>query len=129
LLIGGLALSAPTYLTWVVEALRGLEAGLADAFSASGSGVAATSVYQVMDKVVSDGFQIGGDMLDKMGKRSWYEIGMVVWDLLNAIIIYIATLLIAIPAGAMVITSKNHADCHAGYRPLFHRNANVSSDG
>ncbi len=119
LLIGGLALSAPTYLTWVVEALRGLEAGLADAFSASGSGVAATSVYQVMDKVVSDGFQIGGDMLDKMGKRSWYEIGMVVWDLLNAIIIYIATLLIAIPAGAMVITSKIMLTVMLGIGPFF----------
>jgi len=106
LVISGLVLSAPTYMGWVVEALRGLETGVADAFSASGSSTPATSVYQVLDKAVTDGFQIGGDMLDKMGKRRWYEIGMVFWDLLNAIIIYAATLIIAIPAGAMVIVSK-----------------------
>lgn len=93
--------------------------GLLDAFSASRSGVAATSVYQVMDKVVSDGFQIGGDILDKMGKRSWYEIGVVFWDLLNAIIIYIATLLIAIPTGAKVITSKVMLTVMLGIGPFF----------
>ena len=119
IVIGGLAMSAPTYLSWVVEALRGLETGVADAFSASGSSTSATSVYQVLDKAVSDGFQIGGDMLDKMGKRRWYEIGMVVWDLLNALIIYAATLIIAIPAGAMVIVAKIMLTLMLGIGPFF----------
>ena len=39
--IGALALNADTYLGWVVEAIHGLEAGLADAFSPNGDGVAA----------------------------------------------------------------------------------------
>lgn len=119
IVIGGLAMSAPTYLSWVVEALRGLETGVADAFSASGSSTSATSVYQVLDKAVSDGFQIGGDMLDKMGKRRWYEIGMVFWDLLNALIIYAATLIIAIPAGAMVIVAKIMLTLMLGIGPFF----------
>ncbi len=119
LVISGLVLSAPTYMGWVVEALRGLETGVADAFSASGSSTPATSVYQVLDKAVTDGFQIGGDMLDKMGKRRWYEIGMVFWDLLNAIIIYAATLIIAIPAGAMVIVSKIMLTVMLGIGPFF----------
>ena len=92
---------------------------MADAFSASGSSTPATSVYQVLDKAVTDGFQIGGDMLDKMGKRRWYEIGMVFWDLLNAIIIYAATLIIAIPAGAMVIVSKIMLTVMLGIGPFF----------
>jgi len=119
LVISGLVLSAPTYMGWVVEALRGLETGVADAFSASGSSTPATSVYQVLDKAVTDGFQIGGDMLDKMGKRRWYEIGMVFWDLLNAIIIYAATLIIAIPAGAMVIVAKIMLTVMLGIGPFF----------
>lgn len=119
IVIGGLAMSSPTYLSWVVEALRGLETGVADAFSASGSSTSATSVYQVLDKAVSDGFQIGGDMLDKMGKRRWYEIGMVFWDLLNALIIYAATLIIAIPAGAMVIVAKIMLTLMLGIGPFF----------
>jgi type IV secretion system protein VirB6 len=38
-IIGGLVLSAPTHLSQVVAALRGLETGVADAFSASGQHV------------------------------------------------------------------------------------------
>lgn len=117
--IGGLTLSAPTYLGWVVEALRGLEAGVADAFSALGDATPATSVYQVLDKAVTDGFQIGMDMLDKMGRRRWYEIGMVPYDLLNALIIFAATLIIAIPAAAMVIVSKIMLTVMLGIGPFF----------
>lgn len=119
LLISGLALNAPTYLSWVVEALHGLEAGLADAFSAPNNGVAATSIYQVLDKAVNDGFQIGADMLEKMGNRDWYQFAMAFWDLLNALIIYAATLLIAIPAGAMVIVSKIMLTIMLGIGPFF----------
>lgn len=119
LVIGGLVLSAPTYLGWVVEALRGLETGVADAFSTTGSATAATSVYQVLDQAVTDGFKIGADMLSKMGKRSWYEAGMMFWDLLNALVIYVATLLIAIPAGAMVIVAKVMLSIMLGIGPFF----------
>lgn len=119
LVISGLVLSAPTYISWVVEALRGLEAAVADAFSVSGNTTPATSVYQVLDKAVTDGFKIGGNMLDKMGKREWYEIGMVFWDLLNAVIIYGATLIVAIPAGSMVIVSKIMLTVMLGIGPFF----------
>jgi len=96
-----------------------LETGVADAFSASGSSTSANSVYQVLDKAVSDGFKIGGDMLDKMGQRRWYEIGMVFWDLLNSVIIYAATLIIAIPAVAMVIVAKIMLTLMLGIGPFF----------
>ncbi|WP_222129947.1 hypothetical protein [Bordetella genomosp. 13] len=72
-----MALRARDYLSWGVEALRGLETGVAGPLSASGSDTSAISIYQVLDKAVSDGVQIGGDMLDKMVKRRWYDIGMV----------------------------------------------------
>jgi len=119
LVIGGLALSAPTYMGWVVEALRGLETGIADAFSATGSATSATSVYEVLDQAVTDGFEIGRAMLSKMGRRNWYEAGMMFWDLLNAIIIYVATILIALPAGAMVIVSKTMLTIMLGIGPFF----------
>jgi type IV secretion system protein VirB6 len=119
IVLSGLAMSAPTYLLWVVEALRGLETGVADAFSASGSSTQATSVYQVLDKAVTDGFKIGGDMLEKMGKRQWYEYTMAAYDFLNAVIIYLATLLVAVPAGAMVIVSKIMLTVMLGIGPFF----------
>lgn len=90
---------------WVVEALHGLETGVASAFSATGGGPS-TNVFQVIDKSISDGFQVGADMLSKMGKRHWYEMPMMFFDLLNALIIYVSTLLIAVPAGAMIVVAK-----------------------
>lgn len=119
LIVGGLALNASTYMGWVVAALQGLETSMADAFSATGNATAATSVYQVLDKAVNDGFQIGADMLSKMGKRSWYEAGMMFWDLLNALIIFAATILIALPAGAMVIAAKVLLSIMLGIGPFF----------
>lgn len=118
-IIGGLALNSTTYMGWVVEALRGLETGIADAFSATGSPAPAKSVYEVLDKAVNDGFKIGADMMSKMGKRSWYEAGAMFWDLINSIIIYVATLLIALPAGAMIIVAKVMLSIMLGIGPFF----------
>jgi type IV secretion system protein VirB6 len=117
--ISGLALNATTYMGWVVGAIQGLETGIADAFSASSRATAATSVYEVLDRAVTDGFSIGADMMEKMGKREWYEIGMMFFDLLNAIIIYLATILIALPAGAMIIAAKVLLSIMLGIGPFF----------
>lgn len=118
LIISALAMNAGTYMGWVVEALRGLETGVASAFSAT-SGGPSTSVFQVVDKAVSDGFQVGADMLSKMGKRSWYEFGIMIFDLINALIIYTATLLIAVPAGAMIVVAKAMLSIMLGIGPIF----------
>lgn len=118
LLISALAMSAETYMSWVVEALRGLETGVTAAFSATGS-ESSTNVFQVIDKAISDGFQVGADMLSKMGKRDWYELPMMVFDMLNALIIYIATLLIAVPAGAMIVVAKAMLSIMLGIGPIF----------
>ncbi len=82
--IGALALNADTYLGWVVEAIRGLEVGLADAFSPNGKGVAATSVYQVIDRAMTDGFDIASDLIACAGRRGMTEIGMILYDWLIA---------------------------------------------
>ncbi|VFR54253.1 Inner membrane protein of type IV secretion of T-DNA complex, VirB6 [plant metagenome] len=58
-------------------------------------------------------------MLDKMAKRRWYEIGMVFCDLLNSLFIYAATLIIAIPAGAMVVVAKIMLTLMLGIGPFF----------
>lgn len=118
LLISALAMNAGTYMGWVVEALRGLETGVASAFSATGGGPS-TNVFQVVDKSISDGFQVGADMLSKMGKRQWYEMPMMFFDLLNALIIYVATLLIAVPAGAMIVVAKAMLSIMLGIGPVF----------
>ena len=119
LLISGLAMNAGTYMSWVVEAMRGLETGVASAFSATGDSTASTSVFQVVDKAMSDGWAIGADMISRMGARQWNEIGMMFFDLLNAVIVYAATLIIAVPAGAMIIVAKGMLSIMLGIGPVF----------
>lgn len=118
LIISALALNADTYMTWVVEALYGLETGVASAFAAT-SGGPSINVFEVVDKAMSDGFQVGADMISKMGKRSWHEFGMMLFDLINALIIYCATMLIAVPAGAMIIVAKAMLSIMLGIGPIF----------
>lgn len=117
--IGAFVLDADTYLGWVVEAIRGLEVGLADAFSPNGKGVAATSVYQVIDRAMTGGFDIASDLIARAGRRGMTEIGMVFFDWLIAGTMIIATLLITLPAGAMIITAKVLLAFLLGCGPLF----------
>jgi len=116
--IGALALNASTYMEWVVAALRGLETGITSAFAAT-TGGPSDNVFQVIDRAISDGFGIGQGMLSKMGKREWYEFPLVIWDLINALLIFIATLLIAVPAGAMIVVSKAMLSIMLGIGPIF----------
>ncbi|MFG0865166.1 type IV secretion system protein [Pseudomonas sp. FYR_7] len=117
--IGALALNADTYLGWVVEAIRGLEVGLADAFSPNGKGVAATSVYQVIDRAMTDGFDIASDLIARAGRRGMTEVGMILYDWLIAGTMIIATFLITLPAGAIIITAKVLLAFLLGCGPLF----------
>jgi len=70
-------MNADTYMAWIVESLHGLETGVASAFSATGDTTASTSVFQVVDKAMSDGWAIGADILARMGTRAWREVGMI----------------------------------------------------
>lgn len=117
--IGALALNADTYLGWVVEAIHGLEAGLADAFSPNGDGVAATSVYQVIDRAMTDGMDIFSDLIARAGRRGMTEIGMILYDWLIAGTMLFATFLMTLPAGAMIITAKVLLAFLLGCGPLF----------
>ena len=117
-LIGSFAVSASAYGTWVVEAIRGLETGLTAAFSGA-DGITPTSVYQVVDESIGKGWGVSADLWEKAGNRGWREMGMAMGEYINAIIIAIATLIIAIPAGAMIVVAKTVLSLMLGIGPLF----------
>lgn len=117
LLISTFALSADNYLTWVVESMRGLESGLAAAWS--GAEVAPSSVYAVVDSALGKGWGIAGDLWEKAANRSWDEIGMSMGEYFNAVLIAIATLIVALPAGAMIVVAKAGLALLFGIGPFF----------
>ena len=118
LLISAFALNADMYMQWVVESIRGMETGLTSAFAGSG-GLTPTSVYGVVDDALGKGWGLSANLWEKAGNRGFAEIGMALGEYLNAIIIAIATIIIAIPAGAMIVAAKAILSLMLGIGPFF----------
>lgn len=117
LLISAFALNADIYLNWVVEAIRGMETGLASAF-AGNKGTVPTSVYGVVDDAFGKGLDLAAKQWEKAGNRG-IDVGMALSDMLNAAIIAAATAIITLPAGAMIIIAKAVLSIMLGIGPLF----------
>jgi len=118
LFIGGLALNAGTYTDWIVGSIRSLETGFTSAFAATDSG-ASTSVYESVDKALDKGFSIAGDLTEKAGNRGWRQLGQAFIEYLYAGIILVATCLLAIPAGGMIVVAKAALTLMLGIGPIF----------
>lgn len=117
IIIAALCLTADNYMSTVVSAIQGLESGLADIMS-SPSGTS-TNIYQVLDKSVNSGLDVAYDMLGKAAKREFYEIGQMIWDLINALMMAVAVFLIHLPAAATIIMAKLGLGILLGIGPLF----------
>lgn len=119
LLIGGFALSADIYMSWVVSAIQGLENGLASAFATTGTGGDPISVYATVDESLGKGWAISGDLWEKAGNRGMTDLGMAIGEYINATLIAIATLLVGLPAGAMIVIAKAALTLLLGIGPFF----------
>lgn len=118
LLISAFALNADLYLNLVVEAIRGLETGLASAFS-GGNGIAITSVYGVVDDAFGKGLDLAAQLWEKAGNRGVRQLGTALGEIINAVVIAASTLIITLPAGAMIIMAKAVLSIMLGIGPLF----------
>ncbi|MEA9731376.1 type IV secretion system protein [Xanthomonas campestris] len=117
-LIGAFALSAGTYMEFVVATGHDLETGLTQAFSGE-HGANPTTVYQVVDQSVLKGLDLAQELWNRASNRGMTKIGMMIGEYFEAIIIATATLLIAVPAGAMIVASKTLLELLLGIGPLF----------
>lgn len=116
--ISALALSVSGYNTWVVEVIRGLEDGLASAFAGT-AGAAPMSVYATVDTTLGQGWDIAADLWQQAGNRGLTEIPMAIGEYVNAVVIGIATLIVGLPAGAMIVVAKATLTLLLGIGPLF----------
>jgi type IV secretion system protein VirB6 len=82
-----------------------LETGLADIMSTSNA-QATSIIYQVQDNSADKGLNVAYDMLGKVAKREFYELGHMFWDALNALMMAIAVFLIHLPAATTIIMAK-----------------------
>lgn len=120
ILIAAFALNADMYMEWIVGGIRSLEVGFTSAFAGTGSsGGEATSVYQVVDHALGRGWGIAGDLWERAANRDWSEIGMAFGEYFNAGIIAVATGLLGIPAGGMIVVAKAGLTIMLGIGPFF----------
>lgn len=118
IVISAIALSAGGYNAWVVDVIRGLEDGLAAAFSGT-AGEAPMSVYATVDTTLGRGWEIAAQLWEQAGNRGLSEISMGIGELVNATVIALATLVVGIPAGAMIVVAKATLTLLLGVGPLF----------
>lgn len=115
-LISIFALNAGNYSHWVVGTLQGLEQGMTAAFSGSDAGA---SVYKTLDETLDKGLSIAANLQQQASGRGVTEIGAAISDEINAAVVALSTLLIMLPAGAMIIVAKAGLTLMLGIGPLF----------
>ncbi|MCC4621435.1 type IV secretion system protein [Xanthomonas cassavae CFBP 4642] len=118
LLISAIALNSSTYMDFVVSAGHDLETGITQAFAGK-YGANPSTVYQVIDESVGKGWDLAGELWNRAADRGITEIGMMFGEYFEAIIIAMATLIIAIPAGAMIVSAKFVLELLLGIGPFF----------
>ncbi len=118
MLIGVIAMTSAGYMHWVVDTTHGLETGLTAAFSGA-HGANPSSVYQVIDQAVNKGFGLGADLWERASNRGLTEMGTMIGEYLEAAIVFLATLAIAAPAGAMIVVAKTLLEILLGIGPFF----------
>ncbi|AGH79877.1 conjugal transfer protein TraH [Xanthomonas citri pv. citri] len=117
-LIAAIALNVGTYGSMVIDSVRGMETGLADAF-AGNSGAKSASIYQTIDKAVQDGWDIAAVLYERGNNRGWTEILLGLSEIGLGMTVALATMVIAVPAGAMIIGAHALLSLLLGIGPLF----------
>lgn len=118
LIIGALAFNAGNYSIWVVGSVQGLESGFTQAFAGTESDQAQT-VYQSVDQALGKGWGLGADLWEKAGTRGVTSFGKALGEYFNGLIIIIATALLGIPAGGMIVIAKAGLTLMLGVGPFF----------
>ena len=115
--ITAIALSADTYGYYVVQAIGGLESGLADALSVDSG--ATTSIYQVIDATLTRGLEIAAECLQNADNTSWRDYGQVFGWWLCALVVAAGTMLVVVLGGANIIMAKFAIAIMFSVGPLF----------
>ncbi|MBB1625957.1 type IV secretion system protein [Achromobacter sp. UMC71] len=117
IIIATFCMTADSYTATIVSAIQGLETGLADIMSTSNA--QAMNIYQVLDNSADKGLNVAYDMLGKVAKREFYEIGHMAWDTVNALLMSVAVFLVHLPAAGTIILAKLFLGVMLGIGPVF----------
>lgn len=115
IIIAAFALNAGNYASFVVEGFEGLESGLADALSASGS---PASIYATLDASLAKGFDLVGVCMEN-ADRAGFHFGTAFGWIVAGLVVGLASLLVTLAGGAVIITAKFSLALLFAIGPLF----------
>lgn len=118
MLVAAIALNVGTYSSFVVDSVHGMETGFQKAFSGD-HGAAPASVYESLDKALQDGWDVSAVLYERASGRGVTKIGTALSEIMLGGAIALATMLIAVPAGAMVVAGHAMIALLLGIGPLF----------
>lgn len=114
--IAAFALNTPYYLSYVVDTINGLQAGLA---SALGSGNSGGSIFDQLDDTLNKSFVIFQKAVDHANDASWYQWSEVFrWYFVGALVV-LATLAVVLVGGVIMITASLLLKLMLAIGPLF----------
>lgn len=119
IVIAAIALSLDGYNNWVVGTVRSMEDGIAAMFAGTSSSGEPMSVYATVDATLGKGWDIAADLWEKAGSRGITELGMAIGEYANALVIGVSTLVVGLPAGAMIVVAKATLTLLLGIGPIF----------
>lgn len=117
-LILGFALNMTNYNNFVVRGIQGMEVGMAKAFAAN-DGSDAKSAYQTIDESIQQGFDLSAVLYERGNNRSLAQVVLGFSEVAMSVGIALATVVIALPAAAMVIAAKAIITLLSCIGPLF----------
>jgi len=116
-LVAAIALNAGNYLSWVVDGVNGLQAGLASALNTQGA-EASGSIYQTLDSSLDKSFELVGECFTKANDAG-YDVGAALSWMFAGLAIGLGSLLFTLLGGAIVITAQFSLAVLFAIGPLF----------
>jgi len=116
--IAAIALNASNYNAYIVAGINGLSDGFTAAFG-SGQNTDTTTIYQAIDSTLGQGFTLGATLWGDGMKTGVSHMGMMFGCLIEAAIVFIATIAIGIPAGGVIVVAKAGLSLMLGIGPVF----------
>ena len=117
IIIAVFALTADGYQNQVVEAFRGLEAGLSDALNAN-SASPASSIYETLDSLLKKGWDVTARCMENSNGAGWH-IGSALGWFAAGLMALLGTLLLALIGGITIIVAKFSLAILFALGPLF----------
>ena len=120
IIVGAVALNAGNYMSWVGEAVTGLESGLVTALRPPGVPAGASSTYEQLDMSIGKANELVEKCFDEAGKKNVFtEAGPLLGFIVAGLTIGVGIVIFFLVGGAIIVATKFLLAIMIAIGPLF----------